>query len=84
MVIKYFQEKHPTKLGNSLSITINTDILAHDVLDGFDYVADRHSLSNLMVQFGLKFVDGPFEVGAGAELLDELFRGTQGVERCES
>ena len=35
-VIKDFQKKHPDQLADALGVAIDTDILAHDVLDGFD------------------------------------------------
>jgi hypothetical protein len=33
LVINYLEEKHPAELGYALGITIDSDILAHDVLD---------------------------------------------------
>ena len=44
---------------DSLGIAIDAGVLAHDVLDGFDEGADRHGLSDLPIESGLKVVDGP-------------------------
>jgi hypothetical protein len=74
------EEEHPAKLGDALGVAIDADILAHDVLDGFDGIASRHSLSGLLIKGGLEFVYSPLEVGSGAELPDELKRRTHRVE----
>ena len=41
-VVEDFQEQHPDQLANALRVAINADILAHDVLDGFDGGGDGH------------------------------------------
>ena len=50
---------------DALGVAIDADVLAHDVLDGFDGVADGHGLGGFLVEGGLQFVDGLLEVGAG-------------------
>ena len=42
LVIDDLEEKHPAELGDALGIAIDTDILAHDVLDGLDGITDGH------------------------------------------
>ena len=80
LVVDDLEEEHPAKLGDALGVAIDADVLAHDVLDGFDGVADGHGLGGFLVEGGLEFVDGVLEVGAGAELLDELNRRAHRVE----
>jgi hypothetical protein len=74
LVVDDFEEKHPAELGDALGIAIDAGVLAHDVLDGFDGVANGHGLSDLLVEGGLEFVDGALEARAVAEFLDELDR----------
>ena len=56
-------------------------VLAHDVLNRFDGVANGHGLAGLLVKGGLKFVDGEHEIRARAELFDELEGRAHRVER---
>ena len=35
-VIEYLQKEHPDKLTDALGIAVNADILAHDILNGFN------------------------------------------------
>ncbi|MNE33638.1 hypothetical protein D3C80_1273210 [compost metagenome] len=42
-VVEDFQEQHPHKLANTLRITVDADVFAHDVLDGFDGGANGHA-----------------------------------------
>src|SRR5439155_14428101 len=42
LVVNDLEKKHPAELGEALGITINADVLAHDVLNGFDSCSDRH------------------------------------------
>jgi hypothetical protein len=42
LVIDDLQKKHPAQLRQALSIAVNTDVLAHDVLNGFNGCSDRH------------------------------------------
>ena len=39
-IIVDFEEKHPDELTDALGVAVDADILAHDVLDGFDDAAD--------------------------------------------
>jgi len=115
LVVDDFQEEHPAELGDALGVAIDANILAHDVLNGFDSVADRHgvgamlfivtppistqvearshecercthecvrhNLGGFRVKSGLQFMDGALEIGAGAEVANELERRTHGIER---
>ena len=81
LVVDDLEEEHPAELGDALGVAIDADVLAHDVLDGFDGVANRHGLGDFLVKCGLEFVDGLLEVGTGAELLDKLERRAHRVER---
>ena len=81
LVVDDLEEEHPAELGDALGVAIDADVLAHDVLNGFDGVADGHGLSSFLVESGLQFVDGLLEAGAAAELLDELDRRAHRVER---
>ena len=70
---------------DALGIAIDADVLAHDVLDGFDGVANGHGFKLiLLVEGGLEFVDGDLEVRASAELLDELHRRAHRSRRAGS
>ncbi len=53
---------------DALRVAIDAGVLAHDVLNGFDDVADGHGLGGFLIEGGLQFVDGALEVGARAEL----------------
>ena len=44
LVVDDLEEEHPAELGDALGVAIDADVLAHDVLNGFDGVADRHGL----------------------------------------
>jgi hypothetical protein len=44
LVIDDLQEEQPAQLGNALRVTVDAGVLAHDVLDGFDRVPDRHGI----------------------------------------
>ena len=57
---------------DALGVAIDADVLAHDVLNGFDGVANGHGLSFPLVEGGLEFMDGEHEIRAGPEFLDEL------------
>ena len=58
LVVDDLEEEHPAELRDALGIAIDAGVLAHDVLNGFDGVANGHGLSCLLVEGGLKFVDG--------------------------
>ena len=50
-VVEDFEEEHPAELGKALGIAIDTSVLAHDVLDGFDEVGDvGHGLRSFLIQ----------------------------------
>jgi hypothetical protein len=72
LVINDFHEEHPAELGDALGVAINAGILAHDVLDGFDGIANGHSLACLLVKGGLEFLYSKHEIRACPELPDEL------------
>lgn len=42
LIIKNLQKQQPHNLTNALSVTIDTHILSHDVLNGFNESTDRH------------------------------------------
>jgi len=42
LVIDDFEEEHPAELGDALGVAINAGVLAHDVLNGFNGIANRH------------------------------------------
>ena len=44
LVVDDFEEEHPAELGDALGVAIDADVLAHDVLDGFNGVADGHGV----------------------------------------
>ncbi len=41
-VVVDLEEEHPDQLADALGVAIDADILAHDVLDGFDGTGNRH------------------------------------------
>ena len=45
LVVVDLEEEHPDQLADALGVAIDADILAHDVLDGFDGGADGHARS---------------------------------------
>ena len=49
-------------------IAIDAAVLAHDVLNGFDSVADRHGLGSSLIQCGLEFVYGFLEAGSSTKV----------------
>jgi hypothetical protein len=40
LIVDNLEEKHPAQLTDALRVTIDAAVLAHDVLDGLDDVAD--------------------------------------------
>jgi hypothetical protein len=42
LVVDDLEKEHPAQLGDALGIAIDAGVLAHDVLDRFDRVPDRH------------------------------------------
>ena len=68
LVVDDLEEEHPAELGDALGIAIDADILAHDVLDGFDGVADGHGLGGFLVKGGLQFVDGVLEIARACRI----------------
>ncbi|MGA7415480.1 MAG: hypothetical protein WBW33_33725 [Bryobacteraceae bacterium] len=50
LVVDDLEEEHPAKLGNVLGVAIDAGILAHDVLDGLDGVANGHGLRDMVSQ----------------------------------
>ena len=69
LVIDDLEEEHPTELGDALGVAIDADILAHNVLNGFDGGSHIHKESGcLFVDCGLEFVDGLFKAGTSAKL----------------
>ena len=77
LIVDNLEEEHPAQLTDTLGVAVDTGVLAHDVLDGFDEGADGHGSGGLLVQGGLKFVDGSDETVAPAERPDQLNRGAQ-------
>jgi hypothetical protein len=49
LIVDDFEKKHPAKLGQALGITIDANILTHDVLDRFNRISCRHALSNFLI-----------------------------------
>ena len=43
LVVDDLEKKHPAKLRNALRVAVDARVLAHDVLNGFDDVPDRHA-----------------------------------------
>ena len=84
LVVNDLEEEHPAELGDALGVAIDAGVLAHDVLDGFNCIANRHGLSYLLVKGGLEFLDGGVEIRARAEFLDELERRSHRIEAAES
>ena len=80
LIVDDFEKEHPAKLGEALSVAIDADILAHDVLNGFNGISCRHGLGNFLIESGLQFVDSVFKAGSGTEFLDELERCSHRVE----
>ena len=68
LVVDDLEEKHPAELRDALGVAIDAGILAHDVLDRFDGVANGHGLGCLLVKSGLEFVHSEHEIRARAEL----------------
>ena len=44
LVVEDLEEEHPDQLADALGVAIDADILAHDVLDGFDEGGEGHWL----------------------------------------
>ena len=44
LVVDDLEEEHPAELGDALGVAVDAAILAHDVLDGLDGVANGHGL----------------------------------------
>ena len=42
LVVDDLEEEHPAELGDALGVAVDADVLAHDVLDGFDGGSCRH------------------------------------------
>jgi len=40
LIVDDFEKEHPAQLREALGITINANVLAHDVLNGFDGCSD--------------------------------------------
>ena len=72
LIVDDLEEEHPAQLADALGVAIDADILAHDVLDGFDEWCGRTWLRGLLIEGGLQFVDGLLEASLIAESLDEL------------
>ena len=53
LIVDDLEEEHPAQLADALRIAIDADVLAHDVLDGFDGGADGHGLCGLLIGFEL-------------------------------
>ena len=49
---------------DALGVAVDADVLAHDVLDGFDGGADGHGSGGFLVESGLQLVDGLLEARA--------------------
>ena len=81
LVVDDFQEEHPAELRDALGIAIDAGILAHDVLYGFDGVANGHCLGFLLVEGGLEFLHREHEIRARPEFLDELDGCPHRIER---
>ena len=81
LVVDDFHEEHPAELGDALGIAIDAGILAHDVLDGFDGIANGHCLSFLLVEGGLEFLHREHEIRPRPEFLYELDRCSHRIER---
>ena len=64
LVVDDLEEEHPAELADALGIAIDADVLAHDVLNGFDGVANGHGLGGFLIEGGLQFVDGVLEIRA--------------------
>ena len=69
LVVDDFHEEHPAELRDALGIAIDAGILAHDVLDRFDGIANGHGLSFLLVEGGLEFLHREHEIRPRPELL---------------
>jgi hypothetical protein len=48
LVVDDLEEEHPAELADALGVAIDADVLAHDVLDGFDGGADGHGLGGFL------------------------------------
>ena len=49
LVVVDLEEEHPDELADALRVAIDADILAHDVLDGFDEGGEGHDRSGLTI-----------------------------------
>jgi hypothetical protein len=81
LVVDDLEKKHPAELGDALGVAIDAGVLAHNVLDRLDCVANRHGLCDLLIESGLKFVDGVDEIRARAEWTNELDGRAHSIER---
>ena len=43
LIVDDLEEEHPAELTDALGVPIDAHILAHDVLNGFDEIADGHA-----------------------------------------
>ena len=69
LIVDDLEEEHPAQLGDALGVAIDAGVLAHDVLNGFDGVANGHGLSGFLIKGGLQFVDGVLEILRGRRML---------------
>jgi hypothetical protein len=80
LIVDDLEEKHPAQLADALRVAIDAGVLAHDVLDRFNGVADGHLLRGLLVKGGLQFMDSMLEALHVAKRFDELHRGAERAE----
>ena len=82
LVVDDLEEEHPAELGDALGVAVDADVLAHDVLDGFDGVANRHGLGSFLIERGLGVRGRPARSRRRPpNVFDEFDGRADGVER---
>src|SRR5687768_8804061 len=66
LVVDDLEKEHPAKLGDSLCVAINADVLAHYVLYGFDCIANRHKY---LIDYDGGFVNSSIAFGGASAAL---------------
>ena len=62
LIVDDLEEEHPAQLADALRVAIHANILAHDVLNGFNCGSNDHGSGDLLIEHGLHCMDGGDEL----------------------